>query len=163
MHRPRCLLLQLSSSRTDKLHVSFMCICVSGATQLNNFRWNHELLGTTHKTLKWHTVTGGSRSYVNAFSKRVSPRHRIKLSTAIRSIRRLESGRVALQSAAGESEIYDHVVLATPARTSQTILGESATKAERDILSKFITTRNTCVLHSDPTVRSYPLILSVRG
>jgi predicted NAD/FAD-binding protein len=48
---------------------------------------------------------------------------------------------------------YDHVVLAIHANQALTLLGNDATAAQREILGVFKTSRNTCHLHEDTSVR----------
>src|SRR6476659_1096074 len=67
-----------------------------------------------HHLLKWHrpawrTVTGGSRSYVEAMTARF--RDRLRLGCGAARIERTASG-VLVTSTAGKRELFDQVVLA---------------------------------------------------
>lgn len=63
-------------------------------------------------------------------------------------------GSVLLTTADGETQVYDHVVLACHSDTALRILenGGDATDRERQILSMFSWNRNEAVLHSDISV-----------
>jgi predicted NAD/FAD-binding protein len=49
----------------------------------------------------------------------------------------------------GQSEVYDHVILATHGDQAYQIIQPSATEEEKEIMSAFKTSENTAVLHSD--------------
>ncbi|KAL9074296.1 MAG: hypothetical protein Q9157_004437 [Trypethelium eluteriae] len=62
--------------------------------------------------------------------------------TSVRSIPQAESAY---------SLVFTCTISAVHANQALTILGDSATKDEREILGEFQTSRNVCVLHSDET------------
>ena len=61
-------------------------------------------------------------------------------------------GRVRLYSDDGRSEVFDHVILSTHGDQAWEIIRESATEEERAIMTKFRTTPNVAVLHSDASL-----------
>ena len=75
----------------------------------------------------------------------------VRLATPIGAIVRLSDG-VIVRDSDGHEERYDHVVLATHADTSLTILGDDATHEERRLLRSFRYTENRAVLHRDPAL-----------
>jgi len=97
---------------------------------------------------QWLVVRGGSSSYVDPL---VEPfRDRIRLRTPVRRIERRPDG-VHVQTARGETEVFDRVVLATHADTSLRLLAD-ATRAERTVLGAFEYQRNDVVLHTDASL-----------
>ena len=75
----------------------------------------------------------------------------VRLSTPVAAIVRLGDS-VIVRDAAGHQERYDHVVLATHADTSLSILGDDASRDERRLLGAFRYTENRAVLHRDPAL-----------
>ncbi|KAI8950463.1 FAD/NAD(P)-binding domain-containing protein [Xylaria longipes] len=114
------------------------------------FMLKHDLLNTITDKMEWQSFHNGSKEYVVAFQKYISPRHHIHLNTVVHSVTRTQ-GMVSLRFADGSSRSYDHVVLAIHANQAITLLGDDATALEHRILSNFKTTKNVCVLHSDTT------------
>ncbi|WP_444999872.1 NAD(P)/FAD-dependent oxidoreductase [Halomonas mongoliensis] len=104
---------------------------------------NHGLLSVNDRP-QWHTLVGGSRSYIPALTAPYAGR--IRLSTPVRGIRRLVDG-VELRTDAG-SERFDEVVLACHADQALAML-EDPTPAEREILSALPYQDNEVVLHTD--------------
>lgn len=97
---------------------------------------------------QWLVVRGGSSSYVDPL---VAPfRDRIRLRTPVRRIERRPDG-VHVQTAGGETEVFDRVVLATHADTSLRLLAD-ATRAERTVLGAFEYQRNDVALHTDASL-----------
>lgn len=105
---------------------------------------NHGLIRVTERP-QWRTVGGGSRTYVDRMIKEIT---RVHTSRPVRSIRRSVDG-VTVVDGTGASEDYDHVVLATHADMSLRLLGDGASEAERQILSRFHYESNEVVLHTD--------------
>ena len=101
-----------------------------------------------------------SKTYVDTILSALPP-NASRLSTPVHSVRTLESGKVLLTTANGESEEYDHVIMACHADASLAILraGGGVTKEEDNILGGFQWNKNTAVIHSDSKVcirpRSY--------
>ena len=98
------------------------------------------------------TFRGGSKTYIEALERTLPQTQRIHRSTPVRSLVRETAGTISLRTASKQVEMFDHVVLATGARESVGILGKSATAREKNVLKKFDTTQNLCVLHSDISV-----------
>ena len=109
---------------------------------------NHNLLQTGTRP-PWHTVRGGSRTYVEALRSQFSGTMRCR--TTVHQILRDADG-VTLVTDRG-SERFDQVVIAAHADQALAILAEPDA-AERDLLGKFAYSRNAAVLHSD--VRQMP-------
>lgn len=115
-------------------------------------RSQHRLLDTVSTTLKWRSFKNGSRTYLDAFQRSMPLRHHLHLSTPIQRVSRQANNTALLELTDGSRLEYDHVVLAVHADQALSLLAEGATKAERDILGSFKTTRNECFLHSDSSV-----------
>ncbi|MBV8471711.1 MAG: FAD-dependent oxidoreductase [Burkholderiaceae bacterium] len=113
---------------------------------------NHGLLQLRDRPV-WRTVTGGSREYVRRLSHRFSDQ--VILDDAVLEVRR--------ERAAGGSGVrlrtrrgwwpwrFDHVVLATHADRSLSLLADPSCE-ERRLLGAFAYSRNLAVLHRDPTL-----------
>ncbi|ROV92028.1 hypothetical protein VMCG_09525 [Cytospora schulzeri] len=120
------------------------------AVTLVRFLWNHHLLSTVATQPAWLTIKEGSRTYIDAVMKGFPPNH-LLLNTPVRSITNDTDGRVRLHLQDNRSEVYDHVILATPGEEAYQIIKSSASFEEKAILSSFHTSKNTAVLHSDVT------------
>ena len=105
---------------------------------------NHGLIRVTDRP-QWRTVSGGSQTYVRRAVKEVTSVHTER---GIRSVRRTPTG-VDVLDVDGVTETFDHVVFATHADVTLSILGENASEDERRILSAFRYDRNEVVLHTD--------------
>ena len=110
-----------------------------------SFYANHGLLKFDGRP-QWRTVSGGSRSYVEAISKNF--RTNVRLSTPVASLRRLGDG-VEVTDNQGQIDRFDAVVMACHADQTLSILGDAATPLERKVLGAFRYQRNEAVLHSD--------------
>ncbi|PQE19207.1 amine oxidase protein [Rutstroemia sp. NJR-2017a BBW] len=121
------------------------------ATTFIRFMYEHELLDTISKTCRWRAFKNGSKTYVDAFLKALKPSQHIHLETPVTSVKRDMNDKVTLLTKDGCTEVFDHVVLAVHANQALQILGDGATRSEKEILRHFKTTRNTCYLHSDET------------
>ena len=108
------------------------------------FNDNHGLLKLTNRPV-WRTVRGGSRAYVNKLT--ASYAGHIRLNENIVSIRRNPDG-VEIDTATGDTQRYDHVVMATHADQALSLL-DNASRDERAVLTKFRYSRNLAVLHCD--------------
>jgi predicted NAD/FAD-binding protein len=103
---------------------------------------NHGMLGFGR--LRWRTVTGGSRRYVDAIAARLG--HRLRLGSGVRSVRRTPGG---VELRVGDAvERFDRVVIATHADQALALL-EDPTLDERRVLGGFAYTTNEAVLHTD--------------
>ncbi len=107
---------------------------------------NHQLLNIFTKP-QWRTIKGGSITYVEALSKKITAEGvQVRLNTPVTSIKR-GADTVHITTAKG-SEEFDHVIIATHADEALGVLGD-ATAAERDILGGFSYSNNHVILHSD--------------
>ena len=110
------------------------------------FYRNHGLLSLTNRP-QWFTIPNGSRSYVSRLTHRF--RDRIRLSSAVTSITRMESGvRI---TTAETNEIFDEVILACHSDQALAMLTD-ASPTEREVLSAFPYQMNDAVLHYDTSV-----------
>lgn len=94
------------------------------------------------------TIKDGSQAYIDAVVKGFPPNH-LFLKTPVQSVTNEPDGRVRLHLFNGKSEVYDHVILATHGDQAYEIVKAEATAQEKAILSKFQTSKNIAVLHSD--------------
>jgi uncharacterized protein len=114
------------------------------AASFIRFHKNHGLLQWGGRPI-WRTVSGGSRSYVEQLIRPFADR--IRRDVVVVGVRRTEEG-VIISEATGESQRYDHVVLATHADQALAML-EDPTPPERELLGAFRYSRNLAVLHTD--------------
>jgi predicted NAD/FAD-binding protein len=108
------------------------------------FHDNHGLLQLRDRPA-WHTVTGGSRAYLDRLTAPFAPR--IRTDCGVTGIRRAEGG-VIVTDGRGRSERFDHVVVATHADQALALLADPDPR-ERRLLGAFRYSRNHAVLHSD--------------
>lgn len=108
------------------------------------FFHNHGLLRPPHQQLRWRTIVGGARRYVEALTRPFVARLRTR--TPVRALRRVPDG-VELRTDAGP-EVFDEVVLAVHAPQALALLAD-ATALEREVLGAFRTQSNTAMLHVD--------------
>lgn len=94
---------------------------------------------------QWRTVDGGSREYVKRLTEPFLDKIRFG---GVTSIRR-EENRVHITDARGNTEFYDHVVIASHADEALALL-EDANTDEDNLLGTWRYTKNRAVLHSDP-------------
>ena len=117
------------------------------AATMAGFLNNHGLLDVLRRPA-WRTVSGGSREYVRRVADSFED---VRLATPVDAVVRLGDG-VIVRDATGHQERFDHVVLATHADTSLSILGDDASADERRLLGSFRYTENRAVLHRDPAL-----------
>jgi len=103
---------------------------------------NHGMLG--FKRFTWRTVTGGSRTYVDAIAQRLG--ERLHLGLGVRELRRSPDG-VELRTDDGEVRRFDHVVVAAHADQALSLLADPS-PAETSALGAFEYTQNDVVLHT---------------
>ncbi|KAI5791661.1 hypothetical protein DFH27DRAFT_655078 [Peziza echinospora] len=120
------------------------CALQFPAMTLVQFLKNHHLLNTITTRPKWLTILGGSIQYIQKILHDF-PTSNIHLNTPIYSLSTTQTGTVLLN---GTHE-FDHVILATHGDQALQILGNAATREERDILQHFKCSENIAVLHSD--------------
>ena len=110
------------------------------------FHRNHGLLQLTQRPA-WETVVGGSIVYVQ---KLIQPfAGRVRLDTGVVAVQRTADG-VIVTDLRGESNRYDHVIMATHADQALSALADP-TPDETELLGAFRYSRNLAVLHSDPS------------
>ena len=109
------------------------------------FCHNHGLLQVSDRP-QWHTVVGGARHYVE---KIVSGLSDARLNTPVRRIER--DGAGVMVHTDGDSERFDHVVLAAHSDQSLGLLGQP-TATEREVLGAIRYQPNRAVLHTDTSV-----------
>lgn len=108
---------------------------------------NHGLL-TVGPQLRWRTVSGGSRSYVERIAAPL--RSRARLATPARQVRRDALG-ASVRDASGHWDRFDRVILACHADQALALLGD-ADAHERALLGDFAYSTNEVWLHGDATL-----------
>ncbi len=111
---------------------------------LVEFFENHGMLGFRGRP-HWRTVTGGSRSYVQALMR--PWRERLRLSTPVTGISR-HPGHVTVSSRGSEPERFDAVVIATHSDQALALLSDPGER-ERELLAAIPYQQNEVVLHTD--------------
>lgn len=104
---------------------------------------NHQLLSLGSRT-KWHTVRGGSATYVQ---KLIGAGVNVHKGDAVERVVRGEEKQHVI-CASGHSERFDHIVLATHADQSLRLL-ERPSAEEEALLSPFHYSNNHVVVHRD--------------
>jgi len=97
------------------------------------------------RPLAWHTVVGGSRTYVDRLL--ADRRFELHLATPVSRIAR-DAGGVTLVVAGGREVRCDRVIIATHADTALALL-ERPTAGEQRVLGAFRYSSNRTVLHTD--------------
>jgi predicted NAD/FAD-binding protein len=126
---------------------SFADIMDAPARTILQFYDNHGLLAASAAP-PWRTVTGGSRSYVDAIARTVSGA--IHTSAPVARIVRLAEG-VEVHTGGGTVRHFDCVVIATHADTALALLADPS-PAEEEALGAFRYSVNRTVLHTDVSV-----------
>ena len=108
---------------------------------------NHRLMHA--KRPKWHTVKGGSRTYVRKLEAQLHEADVAFRSEAV-SVRRDASG-VTVTDATGESHQFDEVILACHSDQALRLLSD-ADENERQMLGAIRYGANEAVLHRDTTL-----------
>ncbi|MDX6284137.1 MAG: uncharacterized protein QOH03_5208, partial [Kribbellaceae bacterium] len=128
------------------------CVWSSGSADAERypahylFRFlDHHGMLTVSGSPKWRTVTGGSRTYVDAVINRLQT---VRTSTPVRAVLRHDD---AVEVITDRSEEFDHVVVATHADTALELLGD-ATPEEKALLGAFDYSVNPTWLHTDTAV-----------
>jgi uncharacterized protein len=117
------------------------------ASFMAEFFENHGMYSLRDRP-RWRTVSGGSRSYVEAIA---APwRDRVRTGAPVRRIERLADG-VRVEADGCESEEFDQVVVATHADQALAMLADPS-KAEREVLGAIPYQRNEAVLHTDASL-----------
>lgn len=115
------------------------------AVTLIRFFKNHGFLGldTQHQ---WYTLKDGSQSYREKLIE--SFRDKIKINTKVIAVKRLENGKVEVETSRGEKIEFDKVIMASHADQSFEIVKDK-TLLETELLSKFKYQLNKAVVHTD--------------
>jgi uncharacterized protein len=117
------------------------------ASFMAEFFENHGMYSLRDRP-KWRTVSGGSRSYVEAI---VAPwRDRVRLRAPVRRIQRLPDG-VRIEADGCEAEEFDQVVIATHSDQALAMLADPS-EAEREVLGAIPYQPNEAVLHTDASL-----------
>jgi predicted NAD/FAD-binding protein len=117
------------------------------ASFMAEFFENHGMYSLRDRP-RWRTVSGGSRSYVEAI---VAPwRDRVRTGAPVRRIERLADG-VRIEADGCESEEFDQVVVATHSDQALAMLADPSA-AEREVLGAIPYQRNEAVLHTDASL-----------
>src|SRR5579872_3222021 len=104
---------------------------------------NHRLLQYDRPV--WRTVVGGSRNYVDKLT--AAFKDRIRLGCAVTSVERKRNG-VVVTDGNGQSEFFDHVVMATHSDQALALLSDADAR-ERAVLGAIGYSPNTIYLHRD--------------
>lgn len=114
--------------------------------QFVHFFSNHGLLDLKQR-VKWRTVCGGSKRYIDALCKELSPL--VQLNTPVSKVQRL-GDKVQLE-ANGETQDFDQVIFACHSDQALSLLSKP-TQAEQDILGSIPFEPNQATLHTDASV-----------
>jgi predicted NAD/FAD-binding protein len=114
---------------------------------LVRFFANHGLLQISDRPI-WRVIKGGSREYVGKLV--AGHRDRIRLNSAVQSIRRIDD-HVEVHSAAGGTESFDYVFVACHSDQALGLLMD-ATQAEREVLGAIHYQSNEAILHTDASL-----------
>jgi uncharacterized protein len=127
------------------------CVWSSGSADAERypahylFRFlDHHGMLTVSGSPKWRTVTGGSRTYIDAIIKGLT----VRTSTPVRAVLRHDD---AVEVITDRAEEFDQVVVATHADTALALLGD-ATPEEKSLLGAFDYSVNPTWLHTDTAV-----------
>lgn len=115
------------------------------ADALVRFFKNHRLMNM--KRPQWRTVTGGSRTYVEAIARDLGDR--VRLSSPVREVRR-GSGKAIVVTEDGTSAVFDDVILACHSEQALSMLSD-ADPEEGEMLAAIPYAPNRVVLHRDPS------------
>lgn len=116
------------------------------ARYLIRFFHNHGLLSVNDRP-DWYVIKGGSKTYANALTSAF--KHKIKLSTPVTQVERIDGG-VRVTSSEGE-ETFDAVFFACHSDQALKMI-KSPTDAEKQILGAIKYQDNEVVLHTDASV-----------
>ncbi|MRI31849.1 NAD/FAD-binding protein [Endozoicomonas sp. OPT23] len=111
------------------------------------FCQNHGLLQVSDRP-RWLTVMGGSRNYVNKLADLLG--NSVQLNRCVKDVKRYDD-HVLVEDLQGDVQSFDHVVMASHADTSLSLLAEPD-ELEQHLLGSFSFQRNRAVLHSDESL-----------
>lgn len=107
---------------------------------------NHGMLTVNDRPV-WRVIEGGSRAYLPKLTAPFA--QRVRLSTPVREIRRVDDG--VLVRAGGGVEKFDHVLIACHSDQALAMLADPS-ETEKDILGAIAYQVNDVVLHTDERV-----------
>ena len=107
----------------------------------------HGLL-TVMQQPQWYTVTGGTQEYVKKLTQPFAAN--IRTNSAVTRVTR-EGGKVQVTDISGATQIYDHVIFASHADQTLSMLAD-ATDEEKALLLPFKYSPNRAVLHKDASL-----------
>ncbi len=110
--------------------------------------FHHHGMLTVNDRPQWLTIKGGSASYVSALTS--SFKHKIRLNTPIKSVRRLKSS-VRIKPLHQKEETFDYVFFACHSDQALKLLSDKTTD-EQSILSAIPFQENNIYLHHDDTL-----------
>ncbi|WP_246210506.1 FAD-dependent oxidoreductase [Nocardioides piscis] len=116
------------------------------ARYLFTFLEHHGMLGVFGSP-QWRTVTGGSRTYVDAVAAQLQT---VRTGTKITSVHELPD-RVVVTDGNGGVHSFDALVIATHPAQAISML-ESPTTAQSEVLSSIPYVANTALLHTDTSL-----------
>jgi uncharacterized protein len=112
-----------------------------------NFFKHHGLLNVFERP-QWRVIKDGSSQYIQPLSESFASN--IRLNSPIDSIERLGHG-VRVEVIGGETETFDHVIIATHSNQALAMLSDASDK-EKEILGAIRYMTNDVVLHTDKTI-----------
>ena len=112
---------------------------------------NHGMLGFRDRP-RWRTITGGSRSYVEALTR--PWRERLALCTPVTEVAR-HPDHVTVSARGREPERFDAVVFATHSDQALALLADPSER-ERELLGAIPYQTNEAVLHTDRSLLPAP-------
>ncbi len=104
----------------------------------------HRFLNLRHR-VKWQTVQGGSRQYVERLIRPF--KDRVRLNCPVSEVKR-QQDRVEVKPRQGEPERFDQVIIAAHSDQALAMLSD-ASEEEKEILGTFPYQENSTVLHTD--------------
>lgn len=110
------------------------------------FCQNHGLLQVFDRPM-WRTVQGGGREYVKKIAAQLDD---IRLACPVRAVTRAADGLTVAHD--GGCERFDQVVMACHSDQALSILGFTASDAQREVLSAIRYQPNRALLHTDPAL-----------
>ena len=118
------------------------------AAYLFAFLGHHGFL-TLGDSPTWHTVVGGSRSYVDAITSRLDVvRDNTRITAVSRKPESVELDTAAVEGGRGEHHSFDKVVIATHANEALALLTDAGDE-ESELLGSFGYSTNVVWLHRD--------------
>ena len=105
---------------------------------------NHGMLSVDDRP-QWRVLSGGSQSYIEPITRPY--KDQIRLNTPVQAVSR-QGDQVRITTASGDSEDFDHVILACHSDQALKML-QDASQAESEILGAIPYQMNDVVLHTD--------------